>query len=104
MGIDPKTLRKYFSRELNSGRIFMVGEMLDILHKRAREGHVPSVKVLLERYEVAAPVAPRSRKGVEDELDDAPERPLGKKEQALLEAQEMPPNYGDIFARLKGRH
>ncbi len=105
MGVDPKTLRKHFSRELSSGRVFMVGEMLDILHRRAREGHVPSVKALLDRYEDAGPVAPRKRSVVEDD-DDAPadDKPLGKKEQAVLEAQKVPDNYGDIFSRLKGRH
>lgn len=105
MGIDPKTLRKYFSRELASGRVFMVGEMLDILHRRAREGHVPSVKALLDRYEDEAPIAPRNRRPAEgDDDDQAPEAPLGKKEQAVLEAQKVPDNYGDIFSRLKGRH
>ncbi|QIR85018.1 hypothetical protein [Paracoccus sp. AK26] len=105
MGIDPKTLRKHFSRELSSGRVFMVGEMLDILHRRAREGHVPSVKVLLDRYEDTAPTAPRNRGAVEEDDDDpAQDAPLGKKEQAVLEAQKVPDNYGDIFSRLKGRH
>ena len=105
MGIDPKTLRKHFSRELSSGRVFMVGEMLDILHRRAREGHVPSVKVLLDRYEDTAPTAPRNRRAVEeDEEDQAQDVRLGKKEQAVLDAQKVPDNYGDIFGRLKGRH
>lgn len=104
MGIDPKTLRKHFSRELSSGRVFMVGEMLDILHRRAREGHVPSVKTLLDRYEDAAPVAPRNRAATEDDDVDQDDKPLGKKEQAVLEAQNVPDNYGDIFSRLKGRH
>lgn len=105
MGIDPKTLRKHFSRELSSGRVFMVGEMLDILHRRAREGHVPSVKALLDRYEDAAPVAPRNRRMAEDDDDDpAQDAPIGKKEQAVLDAQNVPDNYGDIFNRLKSRH
>ncbi|SMO79122.1 hypothetical protein [Paracoccus laeviglucosivorans] len=106
IGCDAKTLRKYFSRELSSGRVFMVGEMLDILHRRAREGHVPSVKALLDRYEDAAPVAPRNRKDAEDrdDGDAAPAAPIGKKEQAVLEAQNVPETYGDIFNRLKSRH
>ncbi|AXQ93194.1 hypothetical protein LV780_04830 [Cereibacter azotoformans] len=107
MGIDAKTLRKHFSRELSSGRIFMVGEMLDILHKRARDGHVPSVKALLDRYETAAPQAPRNRRPdaeADDEDADVPARPAGKKEQALREAQQVPDNYGEIFDRLRGRH
>ncbi|RNF32941.1 hypothetical protein A7A09_019195 [Paracoccus methylarcula] len=103
MGIDPKTLRKHFSRELSSGRVFMVGEMLDILHRRAREGHVPSVKALLDRYEDVAPTAPRNREA-SDQGDAEDDKPLGKKEQARLEAQQMPDNYGDIFNRMKGRH
>lgn len=103
IGCDAKTLRKYFSRELTSGRVFIIGELLDILHRRARDGHVPSVKALLDRYEDIGPVAPRSRRPTEDDEDPAP-TPLGKKEQAVLEAQKVPDNYGDIFSRLKGRH
>lgn len=103
IGCDAKTLRKYFSRELTSGRVFMVGELLDILHRRAREGHVPSAKALLDRYEDVGPVAPRNRRPAEDDDDPAP-TPLGKKEKAVLDAQQVPDNYGDIFSRLKGRH
>lgn len=103
MGIDPKTLRKHFSRELSFGRVFMRGEMLDILHRRAREGHVPSVKALMDLYEDVAPSAPRNRPA-SDEDEPEEEKPLGKKEQARLDAQQMPDNYGDIFNRLKGRH
>ena len=105
MGIDAKTLRKYYSPELSSSRLRIIGEMVDVLRQRARQGNVAAAKALLDRYEDAAPMAPRNRRLVEDDEDDqAQDVPLGKKEQAVLEAQKVPDNYGDIFNRLKGRH
>lgn len=48
MGIDEKTLRKYFSRELELGAVFIEGVVLDVLLRRTREGHAPSVRQLRE--------------------------------------------------------
>lgn len=107
MGIDEKTLRKHFSRELEMGATFVDGVMLDVLMRKVREGHTPSIRQLRERIQDAAPAAPRrpGRPADQDDDgdDDAPAAPLGKKEQARLAAQEMPDNYGDIFDRLKNR-
>lgn len=114
MGIDEKTLRKYFSRELEMGAVFVDGVMLDVLMRKVREGHTPSIRQLRERLLSAGPTAPRSggrasdkddadEDGDETDSGDAPSSPLGKKEQARLEAQKVPDNYGDIFDRLKGR-
>jgi hypothetical protein len=105
MGIDAKTLRKYYSPELSSSRLRIIGEMVDVLRQRARQGNVAAAKTLLDRYEDAAPLAPRNRRAAEEDDDDqGQDTPLGKKEQAVLEAQKVPDNYGDIFSRLKGRH
>lgn len=49
MGVDEKTLRKHFSRELENGAVLVDGVMLDVLLRRVREGHVPSVRQLRER-------------------------------------------------------
>lgn len=110
MGIDEKTLRKHFSRELEMGATLVDGVMLDVLMRRVREGHMPSVKQLRERILDAGPAAPR-RPGRPDPLDadddqdgaDAAPPALGKKEQARRDAQAVPDQYGDIFDRLKDR-
>ncbi|WP_347139445.1 hypothetical protein [Paracoccus sp. SSK6] len=108
MGIDEKTLRKHFSRELEMGATFIEGVMLDVLIRKVREGHTPSVRQLREQLKDAGTKAPRNRPNQDDDSDEdddqVPDLPLGKKEQAVLEAQKVPDNYGDIFDRLKGRH
>ncbi|WP_411838584.1 hypothetical protein [Paracoccus sp. ME4] len=110
MGIDEKTLRKYFSRELEMGATFVDGVMLDVLMRKVREGHTPSIRQLHERLREAGPAAPRrgarptdADQAGDDDDDAASAAPLGKKDQARLEAQRVPDNYGDIFDRLKGR-
>lgn len=107
MGIDEKTLRKHFSRELDLGRVKIEGLVLDVLLKLAREGKVPAIKQLREVLAGAGPLAPRSRRtAVEDDEDADEGRPqaLGKKEQEMLDAQDIPPEYGDIFAKMDRRH
>lgn len=103
MGIDEKTLRKYFSRELEFGATFVDGVMLDVLMRKVREGHTPSIRQLRERLVDAAPQAPRRPEANPDQDDDDADRPMGKKEQARAAAQKVPENYGDIFDRLKNR-
>jgi transcriptional regulator with XRE-family HTH domain len=105
MGIDEKTLRKYFSRELELGAVFIDGVMLDVLLKRVREGHVPSIRQLRDRIIAAGPAAPRNHADDGDDAEgDEKAKPLGKKEQALQDAQVIPDDYGDIFARMGRRH
>lgn len=105
MDIDEKTLRKYFSRELEMGATFVDGVMLDVLMRKVREGHTPSIRQLQDRLREAGPAAPRRgpRSTDEDSDEDEKPTPLGKKELARLEAQKVPDNYGDIFDRLKSR-
>lgn len=107
MGIDEKTLRKHFSRELEHGAVFVDGLMLDVLMRRVREGHAPSIRQLRERLTEAGPQAPRSGKSAPSDNDEAEEEkaaPLGKKEQRLQDAQVIPEDYGDIFAKLNRKH
>lgn len=108
MGIDEKTLRKHFSRELENGAVFVDGLILDVLMKRLREGHAPSIRQLRERLSAAGPLAPRNKaSGNDDDDDDEVEEkaaPLGKKEQRLQDAQVIPDDYGDIFAKMSRRH
>lgn len=103
MGIDEKTLRKYFSRELEFGATFVDGVMLDVLMRKVREGHAPSIRQLRERLVDAAPQAPRRPDASQLTDEDDADRPMGKKELARAAAQQVPENYGDIFDRLKNR-
>lgn len=101
LGCDEKTLRKYFSRELSGGAMIVEGMCLDVMLRRVREGHMPSVRMMLDRLEGAArPPAP-SQPAAEDELEDA--KPLGKKEQKLAEAAQPVAGYGDLYARLDAK-
>lgn len=107
MGIDEKTLRKHFSRELENGAVFVDGLMLDVLIKKVREGHTPSIRQLRERLAEAGPTAPRNKPASADDEDAEIEEkaaPLGKKEQRLQDAQVIPDDYGDIFAKMGRRH
>lgn len=93
MGIDVKTLRKNFSLELEMGATFVEGVMLDVLMRRVRAGHVPSIRQLQDRI---ATTAPRKNKGAVKPPEAArPEKP-GKKELALEAAQRVPDDWGDI--------
>lgn len=108
MGIDEKTLRKHFSRELENGRVFIEGLVLDVLLKQVREGKSAGIRQLREMLEEAGPQAPRSGRraqaGVDDEDDAGAAQPLGKKEQQMQDAQQVPPEYGDIFEKMDRRH
>lgn len=108
IGCDEKTLRKHFSRELSGGRLIVEGMALDVLMKKLREGHGPSIRLLLERIdETAAPVRKVARAAEtedgEGEEDDGPRRGgLGKKEIADREAQLIPEDWAEAIDR-RGR-
>ncbi len=81
MGIDAKTLRKNFSRELENGAVFIEGMALDVLMKKTREGHVPSIRLLLDRIDPRSAIGKRS--GSEK---TKPTPKPGKKEHLRVEA------------------
>ncbi|MBR9764134.1 MAG: hypothetical protein GYB53_11570 [Rhodobacteraceae bacterium] len=98
LGCDEKTLRKYFSRELSGGQLIVEGMCLDVLLRKVREGHAPSIRQLQERMDrVAAPPPPKKPGD-----DDKPEAPLGKKEQRLRDAETPADGYGDLYSRIHG--
>lgn len=101
MGIDCDTLRKHFSVELQTGAFKVKGELLDVLRQRAREGHVPSVRVLNEIINATALRAPKGRKAA-----DVPTFGLaeGKKAARLRDAQVQPEDYGALYDRLDKAH
>ena len=100
LGCDDDTLRKHFSGELENGRMIIEGMMLDVLMVKIREGHVPSIRMMQERLETVAPTAPRKQPPPkpEDAKPKPAEKPLGKKEQKLIDAGEVPSEWGDIAA------
>lgn len=103
MGVDEKTLRKNFSRELLSGAVLVEGIALDVLLRRVRQGHIPSVRLLLERIETTAPRRGRGRE--EGEVEERPDSPAGdttaKKVQRDAHAQDVPDDYGELYARVR---
>jgi hypothetical protein len=91
MGIDDDTLRKHFSGELQNGRIYIEGMMIDVLTQKMREGHVPSMRLLKELMEVhpERPAKPAEK----------PKVPvLGKKEQQARDAGLPPQGWDDLLS------
>ncbi|OWU77609.1 helix-turn-helix transcriptional regulator [Marinibacterium profundimaris] len=102
LGCDEKTLRKYFSRELSGGALMMEGICLDVLLRKVREGHTPSVRALQDRLDrVAAQPAPGKGRGADDGAEKP--APMGKKEQRLADAAEPAADYGDLYDRIRSK-
>ena len=79
LGCDEKTLRKYFSRELEAGADLVEGQCLEVLYNRMRQGHGPSTRELLGAIAVGHALPPKP---------EAPkEERLGKKAQADVDAR-----------------
>lgn len=91
MGISDDTLRKYFSGELENGRLYVEGMLLDVLMQRSREGHVPSIRLLKE---VMDPHPQRAPKGKEEKAKGAA---LGKKEATNAAAKEPPRGWCELL-------
>jgi predicted transcriptional regulator len=92
MGINDDTLRKHFSGELQNGRVYLEGMMIDVLTQRMREGHVPSIRMLKE---IIDPHPERAAKGAGDKKPKVPA--LGKKEAAAAAAKQPPMGWGDLL-------
>jgi len=90
IGCDAKTLRKYFSRELAFGSVIIEGMALDVLMKRSREGHVPSIRLLRDYVNPAIPAAPKKGKG-------KLVTPLGKKQLLSRDAETPPDGWGGLL-------
>lgn len=91
-----KTLRKHFYRELSAGADLIEGEALQVLFQKMRQGSIVSVKKVLEIIESgrAAPPVPKNDNGKSP-------RKLGKKEQAQLEAGNIPDGWGDVLTSIQ---
>lgn len=98
LGCDEKTLRKYFSRELSSGQLFIEGMCLDVLMQKMRQGHTPSAHRLMQRLDrVAVPSAPGKAKPKGKDMADAI---TGKKDAALKDASRPDDDYAALYAKL----
>jgi hypothetical protein len=76
MGIARATLELHFAVELSVGALQRRQEMLEALHRTGKKGNVAAAKAFLALSpRVAPPPAPK------------PDKPLGKKEQASVDAQ-----------------
>lgn len=83
MGMSRNTLEKHYAHELSLGAAEKRLEVLNALHRAAKQGKVAAIKEYLSNTpQVAAPPAPKPEPAGEAKL---PEK-LGKKEQAQLDA------------------
>jgi hypothetical protein len=90
MAMDAKTLRKYFSRELDHGAMLLEGLAMQALVQKMLEGNVSAAKEV--RAIAAARAAPRAAK---PSTVKAPS--IGKKA-ALAESAKAPPQgWGDLL-------
>jgi transcriptional regulator with XRE-family HTH domain len=95
MGIDPKTLRKNFSRELEHGATIIEGQNLDVLSQKARQGNVSAVKALGERIEQGQ--RRRAGRQLRKDQEDGASQPVGKKAQAAAAAQAAVEDGGEFW-------
>lgn len=111
LGCDDDTLRKHFSGELERGALIVEGLMLDVLMQKLRQGHIPSIRMLKDLTEEAAPAAPKKTPAklvrsdadeTEVELPLSPTGKPGKKEERLINANDTPDDWGDIDDKRRG--
>lgn len=88
MGCDPKTLRKHFSRELESGALFLEGMALQVLVQKMLDGHVGAAK---EVREIARSRTPKG--SVKPVSADQ----MGKKARIARDAHTPPQGWGDLL-------
>lgn len=97
LGCDEKTLRLYFSRELAGGALIIEGLLLDVLLRKVREGHAPSINSLYRRLDIVE-VPPKPPGKPADKPDDLP---MGKKEKRLLDAGKADLGYDDLYKKIR---
>ena len=87
---DPKTLRKYFSRELAMGRLFIEGMAHQVVVDKMMSGNLSAARKLLEDLSAFVPQKPQPK-------PDPEEKPLGKKEALHKDAHNPPSGWGEIL-------
>ena len=93
IGCDAKTLREYYSRELAFAGDYLEGMALQVLAKRAMEGHLPALRELLAK--VQAENAPKAKVAAPAKVPVK-----GKKDQQAEAAREAPQEWGDLLPRM----
>lgn len=92
MGIDDDTLRKHFSGELQNGRVYIEGMMIDVLTQRMRAGHVPSIRLLKELMDPHPERAPKSPAADKPKVEQ-----IGKKAGLVKDANTPPLGWGELL-------
>lgn len=94
IGCSTPTLRVHFQEELLTGRSKRRREVIKLLFKSARGGNVTAQKKLEDMTAMAATIRP-------PEAPQPKVQKLGKKEQAIADAQNPDPNstLGDLIAK-----
>ncbi len=84
IGCDEKTLRKYYSRELNEGADLIEGKALEVLLRKMKGGENRSVHKLLDVID--------ENRATDKAPEPKPEPKPGKKEQAEIDASDASQN------------
>ena len=92
MQCDAKTLRKYYSRELDHGALFIDGMAMQVIVKKMRSGNLSAAK----RVQEIAQLKPRPGRTPIVE-PKKPVAPLGKKAAAELAAGDVPAGWSNIL-------
>lgn len=91
--MDVRTLNKYFAEELDSGAEMELATNLDRLRTAADKGSVPAMRFLHQKLETTMTDAV-IQNGFAQPAPE-PAKPLGKKQQALVDAQNAGKNEAD---------
>ena len=91
LGCDAKTLRKYYSRELDQGSLILEAEAISVLVRKMKSGNIAATKHVLEMASLQTMPTrkPEEQKAVRD--------PVGKKEMLARDASQPPAGWGDIL-------
>ncbi|MFY0619313.1 hypothetical protein [Shimia sp.] len=87
---DPKTLRKYFSRELEMGRLMIEGMAHQVVVDKMMTGNLTAAKKLLEDLTAFVPKKPPEKK-------PEAEKPIGKKQALERDAKNPTGGWGAIL-------
>lgn len=90
LGCDEKTLRKYYSRELEEASILVQAEAVRVLMHKMRTGNLSATRQVLEISSLQH--APKKTKQVESRPE-----PVGKKRQLDEAAADVPEGWGDLL-------
>jgi hypothetical protein len=86
---DPKTLRKYFSRELELGRLMIEGMAHQVVVDKMMSGNLSAARKLLEDLSAFVPSKPKT--------SPKPEQPIGKKKALENDANTPTGGWGSLL-------